>query len=51
MVEGNDKDHELSASFLELGCEQVSLYSFLIIGSKNMGNGIDRLGFHNFKRT
>ena len=50
MVEGYDKDHELNASFLELGCEQVTLYSFLIISPKNMGNAIDRLGFRNFLR-
>ena len=53
VVEGNNKDHEFNAFFLELGCEQVSLYS-VISSTKNMGRLIYRLGdpiFSCLKRT
>ena len=36
VVEGNNKDHEFNAFFLELGCEQVSLYS-VISSTKKYG--------------
>ena len=53
MVEGNNKDHEFNVFFLELGCEQMSLYSVLIISTQKYGQSdspIRRSYFHTFKR-
>ena len=48
MEDENDKDDEPNILFLELGCEQVPFYSFLIISTQKMGNPIDRLQVHIF---
>ena len=52
VVEGNNKD-EFNAFILELDCEQMSLYSVLIISTQKYGPSdlpIRRSYFHTFKR-